>query len=164
MRSSDFIGIATCVLSLLVAYFFMERYLGLYPCPLCILDRIVLVLMAPVFVAGLWASRFRTRLALSSLNVVLALFGVLFTGRHVWVQNQPGAEGIDCLAATPEIAGVTEFIRGAFDAQADCMLIRWEVFGLTIPGMTLLLFLFLLGLLAVQVWASFLERDDDSAD
>lgn len=164
MRPVNIIGLATCVFSLLFAYFFLERYLLLEPCPLCILDRIVVALMGLVFLCGLFTSRTRTRHVLSAVNGVILAFGFLFAGRHVYIQNRPVDLEAECLSEQPQIAGMTELIKEAFDAQADCSLIGWELFGLSIPGMTLLLFCFLAALVCAQVVGTIQDADEDGDD
>ena len=42
-------GAFLCFSALAVAYFFMERYLLLEPCPLCILDRLTVLAMGVFF-------------------------------------------------------------------------------------------------------------------
>ena len=164
MRPTNFIGLFTCIFSLIFAYFFVEGYLRLYPCPLCILDRFVLALMGLVFFVGLFTVAFRIRMALTVGNAIFLAFGFLFAGRHVWLQNQPPDPSRQCLVDHPEAISLTEFIEGAFNATADCILIRWEIFGLTIPGMTLILFCLLALLLGIQVLGHYQDRDEDRFD
>lgn len=151
IKIGDGAGFALCVGALAIAYFYMEKYLGLTPCPLCILDRITLALMAALFAAGALFVKPRGfgRLALITANMTLLAFGFVFSGRHVWLQNQPLANVGECLADSPAARDFAELIRRAFDAEADCGIIFYEFFGLTIPDMTLLLFV---GLGALLLW------------
>lgn len=163
MRPTNFIGILVCLLALGIAYFLLERHMGLLPCPLCILDRVVLGVMALIFAAGLFAHSFKARMIATGANLFALSFGFLFAGRHVWMQNQPLDETRSCLSAMPEIGGLVELLSEAFKAEADCGLIRWQLFGLTIPGLTLLLFFGLLALLLLQGWMNFVDRNEHSA-
>lgn len=165
MRPTNIIGLATCVIALLFAYFWLEKYMGLEPCPLCILDRIVVAFMGLVFFAGLFTSETKTRHVLSGTNLAFLACGFVFAGRHVWVQNKPvDLLATECLSAQPEIAAFTDLIKEAFSAQADCALIGWELFGLSIPSLVLVLFVFLLALLVVQIFGTILDAHEDSDD
>jgi disulfide bond formation protein DsbB len=150
MKIADAMGLALCLGALAIAYFWMEKYLGLEPCPLCILDRITVGAMAVFFAAGLFAvgPQGGGRLALITANLTMLAFGFVFSGRHVWLQNRPLGIG-ECLADTPAARDFIELIRVAFDAQADCGMIFYEFLGLSIPEMTLLLFV---GLGALLLW------------
>lgn len=164
MRPSNFIGLLTCLSSLFFAYFFLEKYLDLNPCPLCILDRMVLLVMGVVFLAGLFVKQIRLRVLLLCANMFALALGWLFAGRHVWVQNQPLDPNRSCLSSEPTITSFTDFIAKAFAAQADCILIQWEVAGLSIPSLTFLLFVFLLGLLLSQAWGINNDRYETDLD
>ena len=164
MRPTNFIGLASCVLALLFAYFLLEVYMFLEPCPLCILDRIVVGLMGLVFFVGLFTTRKWIRHALTGTNLVLLGFGFLFAGRHVWIQNRPVDVSSECLSEQPQIKGITDLIAKSFDADADCALIGWQLFGLSIPGLLLVFFFFLLALLVIQAVGTMQDSDEYSDD
>ena len=161
MRPTNIIGLAAVLLSLSLAYFFLERRLGLVPCPLCILDRIVLAAMGCVFAAGLAVDSLRIRSFLLAGNCFLLVAGLLVAGRHVWLQNQPFDESLGCLSDSSAPSGVIELLREAFGATTDCGIILWQFFGFSIPDLTLALFaLFFLPLLAGQGYGILLDRQD----
>ncbi|MCY4325058.1 MAG: disulfide bond formation protein B [Betaproteobacteria bacterium] len=154
MKPTNIIGLAAAVFSLLFAYLFLQRYLGLVPCPLCILDRIVLAAMAAVFAAGLMVSSPRIQTLLLAVNSLLLASGLLVAGRHVWLQNQPFDESSSCLADSETAQGLGELLSDAFGATSDCGIILWQLFGLSIPDLTLALFaLFFVPLLIGQGYA-----------
>lgn len=158
MRPTNLIGLGCSLFALLFAYQFLEKSLNLEPCPLCILDRIVVGLMAVVFAAGLFVDKMGPRLGMLGFNVFLVCIGFVLTGRHVWLQNQPFNPESVCLAEQPEIQGMMELVKEAFDAQADCGLISWEVFGMSIPMLTLLMFVGFLFLLFAQAFGMYQEK------
>lgn len=140
---------ASCVMALLIAYFYMERYLLLEPCPLCILDRIAVAAMAVGFAAtAYWRQRRLAWLSWSATTLALAA-GLLFAGRHIWLQNRPPDITASCLADSAAAEGLVNLVRRAFDASADCGAIMWEFAGVTIPEQVLALFV---ALAAVQLW------------
>lgn len=146
---------AGCFAALAVAYFFMEKHLLLEPCPLCILDRIVVAAMGAVFLAlAVGGARGKAAWAGLLANGVLLALGFAFAGRHIWLQNRPPEETASCLTDAPAAEDLIELIRLAFDANADCGAIIWEdpVFALTIPEQVLVMFL---GFAALLLWQMF---------
>lgn len=142
-------GLLLCVLSLLIAYFFMERFLLLEPCPLCILDRIAVGGMALGFLVLGWGRRRWTAwLAWAGTTLMLAA-GWVFAARHIWLQNRPPDEAASCLADGAAAEEFIALVRQAFSAEADCGAIMWEFAGFTIPEQVLLLFAVLT---VMQIW------------
>ena len=143
LRRAAALAAALCVLSLLIAYFYMERYLLLEPCPLCILDRFAVAVMAAGFIALAAGARGGAAwLAWGASSLGLAA-GLIFAGRHIWLQNRPPDFAGGCLADNPAAAGFIALIQDAFSADADCGAIAWEFAGLTIPEQVLILFIVL---------------------
>ncbi len=151
-RTLNLLGLLVCIASLLFAVFYLERVLYLDPCPLCILDRVVLVALglvfaialahnpAPVFsrVYGLLASAF-------------SLTGLGLAARHIWLQALPADEVPACgpdLYFMFETLPVLDTIRNILMGSGSCAEIQWTFAGLTLPQQTLLLFA---GLLVLSV-------------
>ena len=142
-----------CIASLLIAYFFMEKHLLLQPCPLCILDRMVVgVIGVGCFaIAVLPPQKYRWQLAAAAVNGVALALGFIFAGRHIWLQNRPIDESLACLSNNATVSSFTDLIAQAFDAKADCGSIAWELWGLSIPEQVLLLFVVLFVLQTAMV-------------
>ena len=150
LRLSFAFGAALCWGSLAVAYFYMERYLLLEPCPLCILDRFVAAAMGIAFTAQAFIiSRFWRRI-LWGANALFLAAGFVFAGRHVWLQHRLPDESAGCLSDTEAAETLMEIIRRAFGAEGDCGAVYWQFAGLSIPEQVLLLFFAFAALLAWQ--------------
>lgn len=152
LRWSFGMGAALCAASLAIAYFYMERHLLLEPCPLCILDRLVVAAMGLVFVAlffidGGWRRR------LLAINAVLLASGFVFASRHIWLQNRPPDAAALCLSDNAAAQSFLELISRAFDAKGDCGAVYWQFAGLSIPEQVLLLFVAFAILIAAQARA-----------
>ncbi len=149
-RALNFLGLLACIASLSFAIVYLEGVLGLDPCPLCILDRVVLVALGLVFLLalvhnpGAWGSRIYGILA-----SVLSLAGVGLAGRHVWLQGLPADQVPECgpdLYFMLETLPVLEVFRQVLSASGSCAQVQWTFAGLTIPQQTLVLFAGLLAL------------------
>ena len=154
-RRLNALAAAGCFAALAIAYFFMEKFLLLEPCPLCILDRFVVAAMGLVFLAmALRDARGKSAWAGLVANWVFLSAGFVFAGRHIWLQNRPPDESASCLSDTQAAEDLIELIRRAFDAKADCGAIIWEdpIFALTIPEQVMIMFIGFAVFLALQMF------------
>ena len=149
-RTLHAVGFTLCVSALLIAILFMERYLGLAPCPLCVLDRIVVGTMALVFaLAFVHDPAAMGNRIYAGVNAALGLLGIAIAARHVYLQGLPPGEVPDC---TPDLGYMLENFPAAktlsiiFNASGECAEITWTFFGLSIAQQTLLLFIALVAI------------------
>ncbi len=149
-RALNFLGLLACIASLLFAVIYLEGVLGLDPCPLCILDRVVLGALGVVFLLALvhnpdaWGSRIYGGLA-----SVLSLTGVGLAGRHAWLQGLPTDQVPECgpdLYFMLETLPTLEVVRQVLSTSGSCAEVQWTFAGLSIPQQTLVLFAGLLAL------------------
>ncbi len=145
-------GFILCVGALLVAVLFMERHLGLAPCPLCVLDRIVVGVMALIFLLALLHNPLTTGQRIyAGVNFAFGAAGGALAVRHIQLQNLPAGEIPDCapdleymLATFPP----AKTLSVIFNTSGECAEIAWTFLGLSIPQQTLLLFIALSALCA----------------
>ena len=128
------------LLSLAIAYFFMQLYLGLSPCPLCIIDRYAVGSMS---IVGLASWFFYPKLkTTAAVLMLLAVVGGLGTGiRHVYIEWFP-LESSSCSFAS-EDNSLADFFINAFAGRSDCSQVDWTLAGFSLAEMTLALFAFL---------------------
>ena len=142
-RTVSGLGFLAAVLLLVGAVIF-EYMLDLEPCPLCMIQRI-LVAVVGVFFLLAWLHGPK-RLGLYIYNgvvLVVAGMGVAVAGRHVWLQNLPEGQVPECgpgleylLSAFPLAKAVELILSGS----GECHEVAWSFLGLTIPGWTLIAF------------------------
>lgn len=158
-RTLNFLGLLACIASLLFAVLYLEGVLGLDPCPLCILDRVVLVALGLVFLLALVHDPgARGSRIYGGLASVLSLAGVGLAGRHVWLQGLPADQVPECgpdLYFMLETLPALEVIKQVLTASGSCAEVQWTFAGLTIPQQTLVLFA---GLLALSLCQAFRPR------
>lgn len=136
------------------AIFYLEGVLYLDPCPLCMVDRMILALIAAVSLIALllglkrWAMWFTT-----VAQVGLSFLGMTVAARHIYLQNLPRDQVPECgpdLFFMLEAFPMHQVIETVLSGSGQCADISWRFLGLTIPAQTLLLFLILL---LLSVWA-----------
>lgn len=140
---------------MLVAMLYFERYLGLQPCPLCMAQRLFAVLTGLVaLVAYVHNPGLLGRKIYAALTAVAALGGAMVAGRQVWLQSLPEDQIPACgptldwmLEAQFPMA---EVLRAMFLGEGSCAEIKWQ-WGLSIPGWTLVAFVFLISVAIFQL-------------
>lgn len=146
---------AVCV-ALLAFGLYLQHGVGLEPCPMCIVQRYALVLVA--MVAALTALTTRQSLQLAGAGVLLLLsgFGAFVAARQSWLQWYPPEEascGRDFYGMI-ETFPLKRAVPMIFKGSGDCTRIDWTFLGLSVANWSFLCFvgiaLLMLALLAVQ--------------
>jgi len=149
------LGFLTNLAAILFAVLFLEHTLRLEPCPLCIIDRLIVTAMGLVFLIAALHNPTRTgRIIYAFLTFSLAVAGMAVTGRHIWLQNLPADQVPECGATLDymlETAPLLETLEFIFKGSGECAEVQWTFLGLSIPEQTLILFTGLAALSLVQL-------------
>ena len=137
------------------AIFYLQEYVGLDPCPMCILSRYVFIAIAAVALLAALHGPGRVGLRVySSLIALLAVVGIGVSARHSWLQHFPpkvescGTDLEFLLNAFP----LSQALPKIFAGTGSCSAAHWKFLGLSIPewaGVWFLLFAVL------AVWVAF---------
>jgi disulfide bond formation protein DsbB len=127
----------------LIAYALYSQYgLGLEPCPLCIFQRIGVILLGLAFLAAaLHDPRGRGRSVYGALIALFALLTAALAARHLYIQSLPPGSLPSCgapLAMMLRFAPVTEVIRKVLTGSGECGEVNWSFLGLAMPGWVLI--------------------------
>lgn len=142
----------------LMAYALYSQYvLGYEPCPLCTFQRVAMIALGLVFLAGALHAPARrgARVGWGFLALVPALSGIGIAGRHVWMQNLPPDQVPACgppLEFLRETLPLAEVVRKVLTGSGQCATIDWQFLGLSMPAWVLICFVVLAGWTA---WAAF---------
>ncbi|WP_230656239.1 disulfide bond formation protein B [Psychrobacter sp. I-STPA10] len=156
-RGLNAILVIFAAIGMAFALFFLQQHMGLAPCPLCIFQRIGLMVMG---VFALLAALFHPRGRI--IRVLLwigSMLGILWStgvaARHVWLQHLPPDQVPSCgpgldywLEALPMQQVVHEVLSGS----GECAAISWQFLGLSIPEQALIFFSFLLIINLMVLW------------
>ena len=148
------IGLMVC-LFLLSAAFFFQFVLGLEPCPLCVLTRLVVIALAGTYLIAILhnPNKFTQKLY-SGVTILLAIAGLATSARHVWIQHLPPEKvpacgpSFDYLVQTLPFTEAMEII---LNGSGECAKVDWSFLGGSIPTWMLVVFsgLIFLNLLAM---------------
>lgn len=129
---------------LLVAAYYFEYYLGLEPCPLCMVSRVlVFVLGVSYLIAALQNPNGLTRKIYHLIFSVFSLLGVMVSGRHIYIQSLPADEVPTCgpgLDYMLETLPMTDVLKEVMQGSGECAEVSWRFLSLSMPAWMLLIF------------------------
>ena len=147
---------------------YLQHVVGLEPCPMCIVQRYVMVLMAFVAFLGVLFPCRKGSLGVGLGLVVLAGGGAYVAARQTWLQWYP-PEVVSCgrdFYGMIETFPLQRAIPMIFKGGGDCSKVDWTFLGGSIANWSFVAFV-VLGLLALATWLKVLQStptfDDDVA-
>ena len=156
-------GAIFCAILMAVALYF-QHVMKLEPCPLCIFQRMFVMGLGVVMLAGalhnpaaLW------RRIYGVLVGLLAALGIGVAGRHVWLQNLPEDKVPECgpgLDYMLDAFPLTDALQMVFQGSGECAEVKWTFLTLSIPAWTLLIFI---GLFAFGLYLLFTRKPVSAA-
>jgi protein dithiol:quinone oxidoreductase len=135
---------------------FAQHGLGLEPCPLCVFQRVAVLVLGFVFLAAYVHNPGRAGArAYGGLALVAAGAGIAFAWRQLWLQSLPADQVPECGPGLNFIMDVFPFweaVKMVFQGSGDCAKIDWTFLGLSMAGWVLIS---LAALAAVAAWNNF---------
>lgn len=123
---------------------YLEHVVGLEPCPLCIVQRVAVIVFGLVcLLAAVHGPALLGRRIYAVLTLLSAAGGAAIAGRQIWLQGVPADELPACLPSLDymlEALPFQETLRLLLHGTADCAKISWTLFGMSIPEWSLLAF------------------------
>lgn len=136
------LGICLACLGLLAFGLYLQHSVGLEPCPMCIVQRYALLLIA--MLAGLAAATDKKplQLGVAALMVLTAGFGAFVAARQSWLQWYP-PDAVSCgrdLYGMIEAFPLQRAIPMIFKGSGDCTKVDWTFLGGSIANWSFLCF------------------------
>jgi len=160
-RMGFFLGFLACVSMLLTAAYF-QMVEALEPCPLCISQRIAILILGLIFLAAsVHNSTTKARYYYAITAAIAALLGSFISARHVWLQNLPADEVPECspgLNYIFENFPLTETLKLMLNGTGECAEVLWSFLGLSIPAWTFVAFIVLCAFSLLQLKPNFLIK------
>lgn len=125
---------------------YLQNYLMLDPCPLCIFQRIGLWIMGifALLAAIINPRQKLVRLILWVGSMVGTLWGFGVAARHTWIHYAPSAQPPACgpgLEYWVQTMPMSEVLTTVLTGNGDCGMIDWTLMGLSIPAQAMILFI-----------------------
>jgi disulfide bond formation protein DsbB len=143
-------GMALACLAMLLFGMYLQHVVGLEPCPMCIVQRYVMVLIGLVALLGAVLSGRTASLTVGIVLVLLAGGGAYVAARQTWLQWYP-PEVVSCgrdFYGMIEIFPLQRAIPMIFKGGGDCSKVDWTFLGGSIANWSFVAFVGL-GLLAL---------------
>jgi disulfide bond formation protein DsbB len=149
------------IFSMLFARLYLEEVLDLAACPLCMTQRVFVVLwgvfalIAVLHNPGGWGRR-----VYGVLCALAAIAGGAVAARHVWLQHLPPDQVPACgpsLEYMLETLPFSETLSIVMMGDGNCAETMWTFLGLSIPEQTLALFVVVT---AICLWQAFRKYPD----
>ena len=146
--------VSVVCIALLAFGLYLQHVVGLEPCPMCIVQRYALVLVA--LVSGLFAisDKKGALMAGSGLLVLISGFGAFVAARQSFLQWYP-PETVSCgrdFYGMIEAFPLQRAIPMIFKGGGDCSAVDWTFLGGSIANWSFVCFV-LIGLLALALMA-----------
>ena len=137
------------IIGMSFALFYLQRHLGLSPCPLCIFQRVGLIVMGGfALISALFNPKSKViRLLLWLGSLVGIGWATAVAARHVWLQHLPADQVPSCgpgLNYWLDTLPILQVFKEVFAGAGECASVDWTLMGLSIPEQSLILFSVLL--------------------
>ena len=145
------------VIGMSFALFFLQRHLGLTPCPLCIFQRVGLIIMGGfALISALFNPKSKVVKLLLWLGSLAGIgWSTAVAIRHVWLQHLPADQVPSCgpgLDYWLDTLPILQVFREVFAGSGECATVDWTFMGLSIPEQSLILFAVLLIVHVLILW------------
>ena len=152
-RAGNLAGFFACA-GMMAFALYTQYVLGLEPCPLCVFQRVAMLIIGVVFlVAAMHNAGGSGSAAYAGLLAIVAIAGAGIAGRHVWLQTLPKDQvpacgpGLDFMLDTFPLSEVLSIV---LSGSGECAEVSWRLLGLTMPAWTFIAFV-VLGIWGVWV-------------
>lgn len=139
----SFIALTWFSLAVLAASFYLEYGLSLQPCPLCLMQRYLIVLLCLCsFLLSRW-SKTRIVKAVLGLQLFLSLAGMYFSGRQLWLAALPADQTPACMPSLNVLIHYfpwQDVLKALFFGSGDCGKVEWHFLGISLPLWSLFYF------------------------
>ena len=150
---------AVCV-SLFIFGLYLQHVVGLVPCPMCIVQRYALVLVALIALLASLFSKKTAHLFSATLLLITCGFGAFVAARQSWLQWYP-PEVVSCgrdFYGMIETFPLQRLVPMLFKGGGDCTKVDWTFLGGSIANWSFLSFSGLAVLFTAMLWRQIKPR------
>jgi len=142
-----YLALFLVVFSLVSYAVYLQFWQNIEPCPLCVGQRIVYLVLAIILLVGVFHNPRSVGIRFYSILILLVCsFGIGLSARQVWLQALPKDQvpmcgpGINYMIQNFPLG---ETIKTMFTGTGECAVIHWQFMGLSIAGWSLTFFAFI---------------------
>ena len=153
--------VALACVALLAFGLYLQHVVGLEPCPMCIVQRYAMVLVALVAAVAAAARSRAVHLGGAGLVLLFSGFGAFVAARQSWIQWNPpeiascGRDFYGMIETFPLKRAIPMIFRGS----GDCTKVDWTFLGASIANWSFVWFVFF-AVLALVLLAALARRPE----
>lgn len=128
-----------------MASLYFQYFMGLEPCPLCMMQRVCVFIL--LFLLGINLGTLKKAHIICMMQVIVAVAGLFFSLRQVWLLSLPGDKVPVCMPGLDVLIHYFPWqavAKALFWGSGDCAQKSWSMLGISMPGWAALYFLFML--------------------
>ena len=154
-RSNNTLGFFICVISLAVAEVYIEPLIAQSNCALCSVVRIILLLMAGLFLIGFLVNRsFYFQRLLATLHLLLITAGLVTIVRSLFADSSTVADSCQLSTSALLEKGSLNALLTTFNNAGICPVPDWQLYQLSVAHLSLIILLVLL----LIVWKIMIKK------
>ena len=140
---------------ILIASITVQHHYGLAPCPLCMLQRMMMIAILCTLTA--WWIHNPKQLAKKcycSMVSVLSLLGLALAARQTWIQLSPDSAQSSCLPGLSYLFQNMPWgqaLKLALHGSTECGSVHWSFMGMSIANWSILSFITILALMIALI-------------
>lgn len=139
----------------LLAGVFIEHQFELEPCSMCVFQRVMFIGAAlAALIAAIHGAGTIGRRIYAVLVLIFADLGAALAIRQLWLQQLPPEQVPTCppsLDYMLDVLPFTEVLKVVLSGDGNCAEVVWTMFGLSIPGWSLVCFVVIISAGMVQL-------------
>lgn len=117
------------------------------PCPLCLMQRLAVFLVFILSMLGIFIKTHPSKRRLGIAIFCIALAGLYFAARQVWLQSLPPGQAPACMPGMDVLIQYfpwKDILHALILGDGDCAEVRWTWLGLSMPVWAGLYFIFVM--------------------
>jgi disulfide bond formation protein DsbB len=139
-RPGNAVGAVICA-GLMAFALYAQYGLGLEPCPLCVFQRVAMILVGVLFaLAWLQGPGPAGAKVYGALLLLVSAAGAAIAGRQIWLQSLPPEEVPACgpgLDYIMDVFPLRDALAMVFSGSGECAEVSWSFLGVSMPGWVL---------------------------
>ncbi len=136
---------------------YAEFFLKMNPCPLCIVQRTLLIIICifSLIFSIVSLSRFLNTI-FSFILIILNAFNIKVAAHHLWLINLPPEQQPTSCGMPMEVMfkklSMVNFLHKILEGDAECARAKWKIMGLLAPQLVIILSVIFIILLTYMIF------------
>jgi disulfide bond formation protein DsbB len=147
----------------IVTALYFQYVVGLEPCPLCTIQRIIIIFLGGIFaVAALHGPGKLFARIYNGLALTLGICGIGVAWRHVWLQHLPKDQVPDCGPGLDYIMDTLPFLdalANILKGSGECAEVAWSFLGISMAEWMLPIFIGFVSATVFLIWVQKYRQD-----